>query len=197
MGELVAPASASSGSTAEGAQEPLPVEAPPSEATSAPQVAPGAEVLFPKPVPPLVPPCALRSPAGLREVRAPPRRRQLAAGGELAAVVSAPGRRGVIWPVPSCLALNGPFDFPSWEMFALPPSVSVARLRKRWTLSPMNSSASVDHTPVGAQVRRRNCNLCNPCRSRGTCSRRGRHALLSDPVVGRGLSALEEGDSCI
>ena len=62
-----------------------------------------------------------------------------------------PARWGVIWPVPFSLALNGPFDFPSWEMFALPPSVSVARLRKRWTLSPMNSSASVDHTPVGSQ----------------------------------------------
>ena len=107
-----------------------------------------------------------------------------------ASTLSRSGPQGPIWPVPSWLALNGPFDFPSWEMFALPPSVSVARLRKRWTLSPMNSSASVDHTPVGSQVRRRNSNRCNPCRSRGTCSRRGRHALLSDPVVGRGLSAL-------
>ena len=29
----------------------------------------------------------------------------------MAKELSAPGRRGVIWPVPSWLALNGPFDF--------------------------------------------------------------------------------------
>ena len=40
----------------------------------------------------------------------------------------------------------------------------VARCRESRAVSPMNSSASVDHPPVGAQVRRRDSNPCNPHR---------------------------------
>ena len=40
----------------------------------------------------------------------------------------------------------------------------VARCREPRAVSPMSSSASVDHTPVGAQVRRRDSNPCNPHR---------------------------------
>ena len=109
----------------------------------------------------------------------------------------APARRGVIWRVPSCLALNGPFDFPSWEMFALPPSVSVARLRKRWTLSPMNSSASVDHTPVGAQVRRRDCNPCNPRRCRAISLVANGCAVVSESIVLCRRTGAEEGPRCM
>ena len=40
----------------------------------------------------------------------------------------------------------------------------VARCRESRAVSPMNSSASVDHPPVGAEVRRRDSNPCNPHR---------------------------------